>query len=149
MRMHWMPALAIAVSAAAATPRATAQTPLPAPIQRGLDAIATGGYRAAMREWTAAWTEEDIATRDRLQSAFDNLTEAAGPPIGYEVMRATWLTPGLVRVYVVLRHRGQPVFLLLVGYRGEPDWMVSAIQFHTDPQEVIPAWILDPPSGRP
>ena len=120
-----------------------AQANLPEPIRDGLEALSRGGYALALEHWTRNWTSaDDEAKRQTLDSAFAELVVLADQPIGYEIVRVAGVSPRLVRVYALVLHRRQPVYVILVGYRAEAAWSVTNITFHTVAERVFPVDLL-------
>ncbi|HXF96672.1 MAG TPA: hypothetical protein VNI61_11295 [Gemmatimonadales bacterium] len=125
-------------------PGLAAQAPLPAPVERGLAALAKGDAAGAVNEWTATWkAAEDSAKRQNLAASLQNFADAAGTLRGHDVARVVDVTPNLKRVYILLRFDDQPLYLLLVTYRPERDWQVTAVNWHTDAVRVFPLALLE------
>jgi hypothetical protein len=119
-----------------------AQTPIPALVQQGLDSLTKGSCQGAFDLWTRGWPDVQKAQMAPTCSA---LQEYGGAFRGYDVLKTVDVTPHLTRVYIMLLYQIQPVYMMVVLYRpGEVDWKVSSVNWHTDPDKVIPSSILPP-----
>jgi len=123
-----------------ATPLRLASQAIPSPVAEGFDLLVRGQPDSATAVWTATWVKpEDEAKRQQLSSSFRQLPEIVGHPLGYDLIRIIEVTPHLRRVYVLLRCQHQPVYFLVVLYEPRDRWIVSTINYQTDPDQVLPA----------
>ena len=124
---------------------AVAQTDLPSPVLKGLDALRRADYDAVGREWTGSWTTgEAAASRDQIVTSFRSFGKIAGPFLGYDVVKVLDVTPHLERVYIVLLYKTQPAYLMLVLYHPESEFTVTTLNWNTDPDKVFPSNVLPP-----
>lgn len=124
-----------------------AQTPIPTLVQQGLDSLTKGRCQGAFDLWTKSWLEVQKAQMAPTCSAFQ---EYGGVFHGYEVLKTVEITPHLTRVYVVLLYQIQPIYMMVVLYRpGETEWKVSSVNWHTDPDKVVPPSIMPPQRPAP
>ena len=50
----------------------------------------------------------------------------------------------------MLLYEIQPAYVMVVAYRpGETDWKVGTVNWHTDPDKVIPASVIPPQRPGP
>jgi len=116
-----------------------AQVELPSPVQRGLNALREGRPDSAVIEWTKTWTSpDDNQKRAQLAASLQGLAQIAGAVRGYDIVRVIELTPHLRRVYVLLLCEVQPAYLMLVAYQPASQWRVTAVNWNTDADKVLP-----------
>ena len=128
-----------------ATPLRLASQAVPSPAAEGFDLLTRGQPDSATAVWTATWVRpEDEAKKQQLSSSLRHLPEVVGHPLGYDLIRVIDVTPHLRRVYVLLRCQRQPVYFLVLLYEPRDRWMVSTINFQTDPDQVLPATLFAP-----
>jgi hypothetical protein len=124
------------------------QGQVPAPIEEGLKALRTGGTdpaAAAVAPWTRTWTTPaDSGKRTRLENGLRELVAYAGALKDWDVVKTVDVTPHVKRVYLVLVFERQPVYAMFVAYRPASDWIVTSVNFHTDPARIFPSTVLEP-----
>lgn len=112
--------------------RAAAQAAPPA-IAQGLAAVKAGNLDSAIDEWTRTWPASDQtdSARQRLKTAFANVTAAGNTPQGWELVRDLPLGKSVHRYYVVIDGARDPVYIVLEAYlRPDNTWTVDHIQFN-------------------
>ena len=123
--------------------QSAAQVQLPPAVERGLHALEAGRPDSAVIEWTKTWTSpDDNQKRDQLVASFRRLAEIAGAVRGYDIVRVIDLTPHLRRVYILLLCEIQPAYVMLVAYQPAGQWRVTAVNWNTDQDKVLPASVI-------
>jgi hypothetical protein len=121
----------------------SAQLDVPIPVQRGLDALRAGRPDSAAAEWTRKWTSaDDSGKREQLIASLQTLARVAGPAHGFDVVRVVEVTAHLRWVYVLLLCERQPAYLMLVVYRQANEWRITAVNWNTDADKVLPEWLI-------
>jgi hypothetical protein len=131
-----------------ATTSASVAEHLPPPMLKGLQALQDGKCRDAFDLWTSSWQSgDDAVKRQQLMSGCELLAQVGGPFHGYDIVRVVNVTPHLCRAFVLLRYEKQPMYLLLTAYAPSDDqWKVVTVTWHTDPNQVFPAGVLNDPA---
>ena len=121
---------------------AVAQVELPPPVKKGLDALRSGRCEDAFALWTGTWPEPQ---KSQMAASCSALKQYGHEIYGYDVLRVLDITPHVRRVYAVLLYEVQPIYIMVVAYRpGDGDWKVGTVNWHTDPDLVIPSDIAPP-----
>ncbi len=129
---------------------AAAQAPPPPFVPRGLDQLVQGHPDSAVAILTWAWNSpDDLAKRTVLIDAFRQLPQFAGPVLGYEVIRIIEVSPHLRRAYFLLRCERQPAYLLITLYLAKEEWSITTINWHTDPDRVLPTTLFGVEHPKP
>ena len=111
---------------------------MPAPVQAGLAALREGRCDAAFVHWSRP------AAPGSPTGAPQRLTDCAtlkrlGRLHGHEVLRVVPIGERIRRIYVVLRYETQPVYLLLIAYRPDAEWVVIKTSWNVSADRVLPA----------
>jgi len=137
----------IAVLVLIAPARLAGQADLPRPVKDGLEALGAGNCEKALTLWTDSWTDTQKA---QMAATCPALKQYGGSVHGYDVLRVVDISPHVRRVYAVLLYDMQPVYLMVIAYQPTgPDWKVGAVNWNTDPDQVIPPQILPPQRPKP
>jgi hypothetical protein len=118
--------------------RLCAQEELPQIVRRGIEAIGSDRADSAFRMWSksAAFGSEE---RDQIVSSIPMFKQACGAPRGYDHLRSIALSPHIQRIYLAVRCDVRPVYVMLALYRSSIDWTITALNWNTDPDRVLPA----------
>jgi hypothetical protein len=133
-------ALAMVLSLRISLP-AHAQDSLPGVAKRGLDALAVGRPDSALVIWagSAAFGAEE---RQQILSSVPVFVETCGNALGYDTLRTIRLGLYLRRVYFIARCSVRPIYVMFVVYRASDDWTITALNWNTDPDRVLPAFLF-------
>ncbi len=118
--------------------RVCAQEELPPIVRHGLEAIGAGKTDSAFIMWSnsAAFGSQE---RDQIVSSIPQFKGVCGAPQGYDRLRSITLSPHIQRVYLVIRCDVRPVYLMLAVYWSATGWTITALNWNTDPDRVLPA----------
>ncbi len=136
----------IAVLVLIAPARLAGQAELPHIVKEGLEALGAGNCERALTLWTNSWSNTEKA---QLAATCPTLKQY-GSPHGYDIVRVVDVSAHLRRVYAVLLYDASPVYFLVIVYQPTgPDWKIGAVNWNTDPDQVIPAEVLPPQRAKP
>ena len=110
---------------------------LPGPVQAGLDALEAGRCDAAFTHWSRP------PMPGAPTGAVQRLTDCAslrklGQLHGHDLLRTVAVGERIRRVYLVLRYQAQPVYLLVVAYRPDDEWVVIKTNWSVNADRVLP-----------
>jgi hypothetical protein len=123
------------------------QDALPAPVREGLDELGAGECDKAMTLWTSTWSD---AQKAQMSPTCPTLKQLGGGAHGYDVLKIVEISPHLRRVYAMLLFDAQPIYVMVSAYSPTGKaWTVGAVNWHTDPDQVIPSQIMPPQRPKP
>jgi hypothetical protein len=125
---------------------AGAQQAAPPPIvEAGFEAFLAQGPTAAIETWfKGSRLEGDEATMQTFVEQFQNFGGAAGPVIGYDIVRVFPIGQHLSTTYAILQYEQDPLFILMTFYEGAGGWRLRNIEFNDEAEELFPAALLEP-----
>lgn len=120
---------------------ARAQDSLPLILQSGLNLIDSGRPDSALALWAAsdAFGEEE---RQQVRSSIPVFGQACGRPAGHDIVRRVAITTRIERVYLVVRCAVRPIYIMLALYEAPVEWKITALNWSTDPDRVLPEAIF-------
>ena len=133
----WWLATVLSMSGALTLPLAAQQTVPPVAVA-GLNLIDAGRVDSALALWAGSEAFGD-QERQQITASAPMFRQACGAVSGHEFLRTVEIVPHVERLYLVVRCAVRPVFLMLALYEAPTGWKVTALNWSTDPDRVLPA----------
>ena len=127
-------------------PLLRAQGELPSIVRRGLGDLAAGRPDTAFALWASS---EAFGADERSQilQSVPMYKQACDKPRGYDVIRVVAVGRHVQRVFATLLCEVRPVYLMVAAYQGGTTWGITALNWSTDPDKILPPSLV--PTQRP
>jgi hypothetical protein len=141
-RLLHQAALVLAGTCFALPTRVSAQgvTTLPI-VRRGLDELVAGRPDSAFSFWASsqAFGPDE---RSQLVSSVPMLKQACAKAHGYDLLRVVSVGPHIQRTFAVLLCDVRPIYLMVAAYQRDTVWGVTALNWSTDPDKILPSSVF-------
>lgn len=117
------------------------QEPLPPVVIQGLDLLRSGNCDDAFTKWTSTWAE---AQKQQMTDSCQVMLDNGGSMHGYDVLKRIRISAHLERIYLLLLYQKQPIYMMLLAYKPNSEWMINAVNWNSDPDKVASADIIPP-----
>lgn len=107
-------------------------------VRRGLDALVAGRPDSAFALWASS-EAFGADERNQLVSSVPMLKQACAKPHGYDLLRIVTVGPHIQRTFAALLCDVRPIYLMIAAYQRDTAWGVTALNWSTDPDKILPA----------
>lgn len=125
----------------AATP--AAEIPLPAILERGLSAFRVNGGKLAVENWTRGGPLEGTRGEETEIALIQKLEKLYGRYDGHAAIERVALSPASSIYYLEIQLKEGPIYMKFLVFNGRDGERVTALTTHAEPDQILPAYILE------